>query len=57
MPQHKSYFPAQNDTQIRNPRASDSAGEVCVCSISYDGQTKQAGSVGTSGTVLDSEEL
>ncbi len=25
LPQHKSYFPAQNDTQIRNPRASDSA--------------------------------
>lgn len=25
LPQHKSYFPIQNDTQIRNPRVSDSA--------------------------------
>lgn len=25
LPQHKLYFPAQNDMQIRNPRASGSA--------------------------------
>lgn len=25
LPQHKLYFPAQNDMQIRNPRASYSA--------------------------------